>query len=294
MESTADDAAARGASREAISFHYDVGDDFFRLWLDPQLVYTCALWGPRPEDLSLEAAQAAKIDYFAEALALRAGARVLDIGCGWGGALERLARAHGAGCGVGLTLSANQALHLQRRASPAIEARLCDWRDYEPAEPFDAILSIEAIEAFARRGLGRGEKTAIYRELFERCHRWLKPGGRLGLQMICYGNAGPEHFDEFIGEEIFPESDLPRLSEVVEAAERRFEMVSLRNDRQDYVHTLRCWLRRLSERRAEAEQLVDAATVAKFREYLRLSWFMFQTGACDLHRVVLRRVDAPR
>lgn len=279
-----------GASPEAIASHYDVGNDFYALWLDPALIYTAALWDPADTD-TLAAAQARKIDYYARALGFRPGMRVLDIGCGWGGALRRLANVHGASAAVGLTLSESQARYIEENAAPGVIARVQSWVDYTPAEPFDAIISVEAIEAFARQNLSRAEKVAIYRALFERAQRWLKPGGCFGLQMIAYGSVGPEKFDRFIAEEIFPQSDLPRLSEVMEAAEGLFEPVSVINDRAHYARTLRSWSSRLKEGRAAARALVGDAVVKRFEDYLRLSWHMFATGACDLHRIVFRRID---
>src|SRR5665213_1580835 len=218
---------AHGASPAAVTSHYDLGNDFFALWLDPEMVYTCAMWS-------------------------------------------------GAG------------------AAPGLDVRVQSWVDYEPDAPFDAIVSVEAIEAFARRGLSREEKVRIYRSLFERVRGWLKPGGVFGLQMITYGQVGPERFDDFIAAEIFPESDLPRLSEVIEASEGLLELVSLRNDRGDYVRTLRLWLAALKAQRAAACEVVGPAAVKRFEDYLRLSWRMFASGACDLHRLVLRRTDSPR
>jgi cyclopropane-fatty-acyl-phospholipid synthase len=285
---------ASGASAAAIQAHYDVGNDFFARWLDERLVYTCALWSSGDPGQTLEAAQAAKIDFFWDRLLKAPGGRVLDIGSGWGGALARGVEQHGVCEGVGLTLSAAQKRYVDSLGSPEVVCIEQSWADYEPDQPFDAIVSIESIEAFVRRGLSRQEKVATYRELFERCHRWLKPGGGMGLQMIAYGAAGPEAFDSFIAEQIFPESDLPELSEVLEACAGRFEVVSLQNDRQQYVRTLRAWLGRLKAARSAAAAHVGSDTVRRFEDYLRLSWFMFADGGCDLHRVVLRRIDHPK
>jgi cyclopropane-fatty-acyl-phospholipid synthase len=279
---------SNGASAAAIAAHYDVGNAFFALWLDPALVYTCADWRGGADGLA--AAQRQKIDYYADALGFVPGARVLDIGCGWGGALTHFIRGRGAAEAVGLTLSESQAAYIAAEAVPGVTAHLTSWVDYDPDVPFDAIISIEAIEAFARQGLTRAEKVKIYRALFSRAHRWLKPGGGFGLQMIAYGSATPAQFDRFIAEMVFPESDLPFLSEVIEAAEGLFETVSLRNDRADYVRTLKTWLANLKAARPAAGALVGAAVVRRFEDYLRLSWHMFATGACDLHRIVFRRI----
>jgi cyclopropane-fatty-acyl-phospholipid synthase len=283
----------RGASAAAIRAHYDLGNDFFALWLDPELLYTCASWGPSGET-DLAAAQRAKIDYFAQNLGIGRGDRVLDIGCGWGGALRRFVAVHGAEAGVGLTLSPSQYAFVAANSGPQVSALLSGWVDYAPEIQFDGIVCIEAVEAFAKRHLARADKVAIYRAFFERCHAWLKPGRRLGLQMIAYGNARPEHFDKFIATDIFPESDLPFLSEMIEASEGLFEPITLQNDRADYVRTLRAWLAGLKAGRDAARAIVGAPTVKKFEDYLRLSWLMFDRGACDLHRIIFRRIDALR
>jgi len=287
----ADEVKRLGASAEAIGAHYDVGDAFFALWLDRTLTYTCATWA---EASGLEAAQTAKIDDLARRALVTAGARVLDVGCGWGGLLRRLVETHGVRQAVGLTLSPAQTSFARQHPLPGVEVRQEHWVDHAPVEPYDAIVSVEAFEAFARNGLSSDEKIAVYREFFRRCHEWLAPGGRLSLQLIAYGNSGPEDLDAFISGEIFPESDLPRLCEVTAACERLFEVVELRNDRADYGLTLKAWLANLTARRAEAAQLVGSDVVERFVRYLRLSRYMFEAGTCDLFRIALRRIDRPR
>ncbi len=285
---------SHGASAAAIESHYDVSNEFYALWLDPALVYTCALWEAGDAPQALGVAQQRKIDHFAAALGIREGMHVLDIGCGWGGMLRRFRQWHGAAGGVGITLSPRQAAYAAENPVQGIDVRVQSWVDYEPDRQFDAIVSIESIEAFARRHLSRDEKVRIYRALFERARSWLAPSRCFGLQAIAYGTATPEDFDSFIAESIFPESDLPRLSELIEAADGLFEVVSLRNDRQHYVLTLKSWLSRLKRERPRARALVGDDIVKRFEDYLRLSWHMFASGACDLHRVVLRRIDSPR
>jgi len=285
--------AAGGASQAAIEAHYDVGNAFYALWLDPTMVYTAAAWSADPAE-ALETAQTRKVDGHLARLGLQPGQRVLDIGCGWGGALRRATATFGAAQGVGLTLSPSQKAWIDAWGDPQLEIRLEGWEAYEPAEPFDAIMSIEAFEAFARQGLTSAQKVAIYSHFFASCHKWLKPGGKLALQVITYGNAGPEDFDSFIGAEIFPESDLPRVAEIAEAIERRFEIRSVTNDRAGYARTLRAWLANLKARRAEAVADVGEDVVVRFERYLRLSIYMFEAGTCDLLRFELARIDKPR
>jgi len=209
-----------------------------------------------------------------------------------------MVEAHGVGRAVGLTLSRAQRdwIAQQRPDHPGstIEVRLEHWADHRPGEPYDAIVSVEALEAFARHGLSSDEKVGVYREFFRRCHGWLAPGGRLSLQFIACGNSRPEDLDDFISSEIFPESDLPRLAEVFAACERLFEVVELRNDRGDYVRTLEAWRANLMMQEPVAAARFGAALVDKYARYLRLSRYVFELGTCDLFRVALRRIDRPR
>lgn len=277
-----------GASIQAIEAHYDLGNDFFALWLDPTMTYTSALWDGVD---TLEAAQLQKIDFLLEAAGARDANRLLDVGCGWGGAMRRAIERFGVQHAHGLSLSRTQSEWIPGpNPSVAIES----WEDHEPEQPYDAIISVEAFEAFARRGLDPAVKLAVYRRFFDRCHAWLKPGGRLALQVIAYGNAGPEDFDEFIAAEVFPESDLPTFAELAGAIHRRFEVVTLHNRRQDYARTLRAWLANLKANRASAVELQGEAVVKRFEQYLRLSIFMFEKGTCDLFQFQLRRIDHPR
>jgi cyclopropane-fatty-acyl-phospholipid synthase len=284
------------ASRRAIARHYDTGNDFFRLWLDPAtLAYSCALYADtaEPGEEDLETAQRRKLEFFLRGAGCAGAGRVLDVGCGWGGALRR-ALALGAREAVGLTLSEAQAGFIEADPRPGLRVLREGWAEHAPDEPYDAIVSVEAFEAFARLGLPPERKALAYRSFFERCWRWLRPGGRLGLQTIAYANADAGDFDDFIASEVFPEQDLPHLRELAGACERLFEVVLLRNDRLHYAATLRDWLSRLKGRRAEAVALVGEATVVRFERYLRLSAFMFEAGNCALYRLLLRRIDRPR
>jgi cyclopropane-fatty-acyl-phospholipid synthase len=284
------------ASRQAIALHYDTNNDFFRLWLDPEtMAYSCALYADEVEPGSeeLERVQRRKIDFYLCRAGAAGAERVLDVGCGWGGALRRALQL-GAREAIGLTLSEAQADFIESRPQPGLRVLREGWAEHAPEQPYDAIVSVEAFEAFARLGLPEDRKALVYRSFFERCWRWLRPGGCVGLQTIAYSNADAGDFDDFIATEIFPESDLPHLHELALAWQRLFEVVVLRNDRLHYVATLYDWLARLKARRAEALALVGEKTVVRFERYLRLSAFMFETGNCALYRVILRRIDQPR
>ncbi len=275
-----------GASPEAIQAHYDVGNDFYRLWLDPSLTYSCALWdGP---DDTLEAAQQRKLAYMA-APALGSGAsRVLDVGCGWGGLLAKLSEA-GVGQTVGLTLSEKQRDHVRSLALPGAEVRLESWRDHRPEAPYDGIVSVGAFEHFADLDLSESERLAVYRSFFEACHDWLPPGGTLMLQTIAYGPAPAPASRRGLFLEIFPESDLPRPYEIFQASGDLFEVAAYRNDREHYIRTLRAWHQNLRARRAEAIAAVGRDTVDFYLRYFVAASLMFANKYAVLLRFKMIR-----
>lgn len=282
-----------GASPVAIQHHYDVGNAFFRLWLDETLSYSCALWNG--DDDTLRAAQERKLDYFARASGAVGAQRVLDVGCGWGGMLDRLVEHHGARRAVGLTLSVAQAEHLSERRDDRYEVRVENWADHRPAQPYDAIISIGSFEHFARFGMPRRERVAAYRHFFESCRRWLPPGGRLAVQTNVKGNnlrMSRQTAQDmlFIIRRIFPESVLPLVSETVEASEGLFDVVSARNDPAHYARTCQEWLSRLVAHRAQATRLVGAATVSDYERYLNAGVDAFDNRHLGLLRIVFERL----
>nr|WP_199349880.1 cyclopropane-fatty-acyl-phospholipid synthase family protein [Nostoc flagelliforme] len=280
-----------GASAEAIQHHYDASNDFYRLWLDTTNTYSCALW---EENDNLESAQLRKIDFHIIQSRARQARRVLDVGCGWGSTLQRLVERHGVKHAVGLTLSKSQAEWIASFNHPGIEVKLESWSDHSPKEPYDAIISIGAFEHFAKANLSNTKKVEGYCKFFQRCHECLKPGGWMSLQTIAYGNICKEDMSPFIANEIFPESDLPRLADIAKATEGIFEIVALRNDRNDYKRTSQFWLSKLKANRAEAVNLVGEEVVVRYIKYLSLFSIGFHTGTMDLLRITMRRIDKPR
>lgn len=291
--------AVRGASPEAIRHHYDVGNDFYRLWLDPTLTYSCALWSENDHDDMLEIAQRRKIEHHAQWARAHDAERVLDIGCGWGAVLKHLVEEHGVRHAVGLTLSREQAEWIASFNHPGIEVRPESWTEHAPAQPYDAVVSIGAFEHFARPEWNDEQKLAAYRAFFTRCHGWLRPGAWLSLQTIAYGDVDHTRFRassqvQFIVREIFPESELPTLGQILQASEGLFEVVALRNDREDYERTCRVWCRRLTAQRRQAVAAAGAEVVARYVRYLRLSAASFQFGQTCLLRLAFRRLDGRR
>ena len=285
--------AIRGASPEAIQSHYDVGNDFYQLWLDSSMSYSCALWDG--ENDALEAAQLRKIDYHITQARAANRRRVLDIGCGWGAVLRRLTTVHGVEQAVGLTLSGEQEEWAAANANPRIEVHRESWVDHVPAAPYDAIISIGAFEHFARPDWTATRQIEAYRQFFSQCRDWLRPGGRLSLQTIAYGNLDREETRSspnrsFLLGEIFPETDLPTLSSILAACDGLFEIVTLRNDREDYERTCRVWFERLLKRRPEAVAAAGEAATARFIRYLKLSAILFNQGHTNLLRIAFRRL----
>jgi len=280
---------AGGASAGAIQFHYDLSDAFYRLWLDPQMIYSAALF---EDDDTLEAAQLRKLDYHIEQARATGRGRVLDVGCGWGAMLQRLVSKHGVKQATGLTLSRAQAEKIRADALPGVDVRLEGWTDHKAAAPYDAIISVGAFEHFVRPNLSSEEKIAIYREFFQFCHDSLRPKGRLSLQSISFGTLRAGQIDPFIADMIFPESDLPYAWEILQAADGLFEVVQLRNDRAHYRKTCREWYRNLELRRAEAIALVGEAKVADYERYLRISIASFALRALGLLRITFERLES--
>jgi cyclopropane-fatty-acyl-phospholipid synthase len=280
----------QGASPAAIRHHYDIGNEFYALWLDPTLSYSCALWEGDAD--TLEAAQERKLDYLAQEAGAAGATSVLDIGCGWGGLLRRLVERHGVGRVVGLTLSEQQAAYLAARTDYRYDVRVENWVDHRPATPYDAIVSIGAFEHFARYGMSRAERLTAYLKFFAACRDWLPDGGRLALQTNVRGNNVRMNRQtvlemRFIIRHVFPESVLPWPSEILEASERLFDVVSVRNDPGHYERTCQEWLTRLAANRQQAIELVGAVTVASYERYLTAAVKAFTKRHLGLMRIIL-------
>jgi cyclopropane-fatty-acyl-phospholipid synthase len=291
----------QGASAEAIQSHYDRGNDFYALWLDPTRSYSCALW--EGSDDTLQAAQERKLDHLATGARVQGAARVLDVGCGWGGMMRRLVERHGVSEVVGLTLANEQAAYIGTFADERYDVRVQNWIDHAPASrdgstdvtaPYDAIVSIGAFEHFADFGLNRGGRVEAYRRFFASCHEWLPPGGRLALQTNVKGNNVKLDRQTvkdllFICDQIFPESELPWTSEIIEAAERKFDVVSARNDADHYARTCQEWHDNLVANEPAAIEMVGEARVADYVRYLRASVGGFRNRHLGLMRIVFER-----
>jgi cyclopropane-fatty-acyl-phospholipid synthase len=281
--------AEGGASPEAIQAHYDVSNDFYALWLDPTMAYSCALWEAGD---TLEQAQLRKLDFHLTQAQATNKSNLLDVGCGWGALLDRAVTGYNVKKAVGLTLSQAQADWVTDSLRDSVSVLLESWRDHRPSAPYDAIVSIGAFEHFAKAGLSKTAKAEAYRSFFRWCHDNSTADCDLSLQSIVYENYDEENPNPFV-EEIFPESELPRVSEILAACDGLFEVVALRNDRAHYAKTLQCWYASLRKNREAAIAIVGESVYKKYEKYLGVFVVGFHTGTVNLTRIKARKIAKP-
>lgn len=278
-------ATTYGGSAQGIREHYDMPDRFWEVVLGPSMTYSSALFDAGDQ---LDAAQERKVRWHLDRAAARG--RVLEVGCGWGTLLERAAARPGVTRAVGLTLSETQFAYVRARKGASVDVRLENWARYKPDAPFDSIVSIGAFEHFAKPTETLEEKRAVYRDFFGRCRSWLNPSGRLTLQTIAFGTMRREEASGFMNDIIFPESDLPTLSDIVESSSNLFELVEMRNDRLHYAETLDAWARNLRRARGTAVDVVGEDRVRNFERYLKMSSIGFRMGKISLLRFAMRPI----
>jgi cyclopropane-fatty-acyl-phospholipid synthase len=276
--------------RRAVTLHYDVSNDFYRLWLDRRMVYSCAYFTSQAEELDV--AQERKLDYLCRKLRLRPGQRLLDIGCGWGALVIHAAKHFGVRA-KGLTLSEPQAEWARARIAEAglTHEATIDFRDYretasDGSQLYDAIVSVGMAEHVGR------EKLVDY---FSAAHRALTPGGVFLNQAIGEGVvARPDNRNgSFIERYVFPDGDTPPLPIMLRAAESAgFEIRDVENLREHYALTLRHWLGRLETHHAEALSFVDEATYRVWRLYLAGSGHGFRRGHIAVYQTLLAKLDS--
>jgi cyclopropane-fatty-acyl-phospholipid synthase len=277
---------------EEVQAHYDLSDDFFRLFLDPTMTYSCAYWD-RMRDISLEEAQVRKIDLALGKLGLRAGMTLLEVGCGWGSTMRRAIEKYDVNV-IGLTLSEHQAGHVQELFDAMNTARsrrvlLQGWEQFD--EPVDRIVSIGAFEHF---GYDR------YDDFFEKAYRVLPDNGVMLLHTITM--LTPQQmaerdlpmteqvasFTEFIGKEIFPGGQLPPI-EMVEfhASKMGFNLKRRQSLQLHYARTLDHWAEALEARHAEAVEIQSEEVYQRYMRYLTGCADAFRKGYIDINQFTL-------
>lgn len=271
--------------RQSIKYHYDVGNAFYKLWLDPLLVYSCAHF--EHPDMSLAEAQEAKLDLICRKLRLQPGETLLDVGCGWG-ALLRWAAQHYGVKGYGITLSEEQLVFNQQQnqaegLADQIQVDLLDYRDLPSDGRFDKIVSVGMIEH-----VGLKNYPVYFKSLIDA----LKPGGLFLNHGINSANKwrGVSVGEQFINRYIFPDGELIRLSTtLLEAEKAGWEVVDVDAWRPHYAKTLRHWSKNLDEASEEAIALVGERQVLLWKLYLVGSTLAFESNDIGVNQTLLRK-----
>ena len=277
------------SDREAISHHYDVSNDFYKLFLDERMVYSCAYFHS-PDD-TLEAAQAQKLDHICRKLRLQPGERFLDIGCGWGALVIWAAKHYGVHA-HGITLSKEQLAEAKARiAAEGLEDRITvELRDYRALEGqgvYDKISSVGMFEHVGLANLAQYNATV---------HRVLKANGLFLNHGITHEEDGWQKSvdTEFINRYVFPDGELDRVSNIQSGMEKaNFEIQDVENLRIHYARTLRHWVTRLEKNHDEATIYVSEATYRVWRLYMAASALEFESGGTGIYQILAsRRPDA--
>lgn len=290
-------AHTRARDAEAVRFHYDVGNDFYALWLDSHMVYSCAYFPTGTEDL--DTAQEAKLEHLCRKLRLQPDEHLLDIGCGWGGLILYAAQHYGVRA-TGVTLSESQAALARERIRAAglenrVRVEVRDYRDLT-GEQFDKIVSVGMFEHVGRT------KLTVY---FRQAYRLLKPGGLFlnhGIVVtspsLLPGAAARIaglfwRQNSFIQRYVFPDGELVRPHEALGHAERQgFETRDVESLREHYALTLRHWVQRLETRHAEAVRLVGENTYRVWRFYMGGVAWAFAAGRIGVTQMLFAKPDA--
>lgn len=288
---------SRQRDRAAIQYHYDVSNEFYALWLDKRLTYSCAYFERGDEDINT--AQEAKYDLICRKLRLRPGERLLDIGCGWGGLMIFAAERYGVEA-TGVTLSARQAEVARERAAAAglgdrVRVLLEDYRNLPTGLPFDKIASVGMFEHVGRPKLP---------EYFATARRLLKTGGLF----LNHGIAAQHDFQSparraldrelrartsFIWNYVFPDGELVPISESLGVAERAgWEVRDVESLREHYAMTLRHWNRRLAAHEEEAKRLVGEETYRVWRIYMAGAAYSFTHERISVYQALFAKPDS--
>lgn len=273
-------------SRENVRHHYDLGNDFYRLWLDESMTYSCAYWDDECE--TLDQAQRAKYDHICRKLHLRAGERLVDIGCGWGGMLAHAAAEYGVE-GVGYTLSDEQHTYANQRLKdlglhPRVRVDLADYRDIKGK--FDKFVSIGMFEHVGKE---------YYGVFFEKVHELLVDGG-IGL-LHTIGKDKDGDTDPWVATYIFPGGYVPTLAQIAQSmGEHDLAITDVENLRLHYARTLDAWAAEFEAHEAEIQERLGDSFVRMWRFYLNGSSAGFKWGDSRVFQVAFTnglRSDLP-
>lgn len=273
-------SSSKKNQKKEVSSHYDIGNDFYKLWLDDTLSYSCAYF--KNEDDTLYQAQVNKVDYILKKLCLKEGMTLLDVGCGWGFLLIEAAKKYKIK-GTGITLSKEQYHEFQKRISDEgledfLTVELMDYRDLPKSGlMFDRVVSVGMVEHVGRDNY----------QLFLDCvKKVLKPGGLFLLHFI---SALAEHpGDPWIRKYIFPGGMVPSLREIISCmSKEQFHTLDVENLRLHYNKTLLCWKENYQEHLEEIRKMFDDKFVRMWDMYLASCAATFHNGIIDLHQILV-------
>jgi cyclopropane-fatty-acyl-phospholipid synthase len=274
---------SRERDRQAISYHYDLPAEFYALWLDSTMVYSCAYFSSPDEDLDL--AQRHKLDYICRKLRLRPGERLLDIGCGWGSLIMHAASNYGVDA-VGITISVPQAeLARQRLRAAGLNHRcrveVADYRDIEHDLPYDKLVSVGMFEHVGER---------LLPGYFRCAWNLLRPGGVFLNHGISYSATYRRRGASFIDHYVFPDGELVPINTSLRAAELSgFEVRDVESLREHYALTLHHWVQRLDAHSAKAHQIADDTTYRIWRLYMAGAAHAFRRDRLNLYQTLLAK-----
>ncbi len=272
--------------RQAVAYHYNRSNDFYALWLDSRMIYSCAYF-MTPED-DLDTAQEQKLEYICRKLRLRPGERLLDIGCGWGGLVIYAAQHYGVEA-YGITLSEPQVELAQRRIEEAgltgkCKVEIRDYREVTEANSFDKIVSVGMFEHV-------GE--SLLPTYFKQAWQLLRPGGVFLNHGIASDSIdAAKAKTSFVNHYVFPDGELLPINSTLRAAEASgFEVRDVESLREHYMLTLRHWVQRLETHAEEARKLTNDVTYRIWRLYMSGSAHGFQTGSNNIYQTLLTKPD---
>ncbi len=272
---------SRRRDRQAVTFHYDISNDFYSLWLDRRMIYSCAYFSNPEQDL--DTAQLGKLDYICRKLRLQRGERFLDIGCGWGGLIIHAAGMYGVKA-TGITLSRPQAALaneriLQAGLSDRCSVKVLDYREMDEPQGFDKLASVGMFEHVGESML------PVY---FRQAWLLLRPGGTFLNHGIACRTDLADRGASFIDRYVFPDGELVPVSTTLRIAENiGFEVRDVESLREHYALTLRQWVRRLEAHRDEAIRLTGEFTYRVWRLYMSGAAYGFDMGRNNIYHSLL-------
>ena len=282
-----------GSTKEEVQVSYDVSNEFFRLWLDERMNYTCGVFEGTD---NLEEAQLKKLGVIHDFAHINPNKRVLDVGCGWGANIEYLALDRGVKDVVGVTLSSAQFEEIKRRNVPGVTAQCMDFFNFTTDTKFDALTSICMIEHVVSPEEAReGKAVERYRSYFKKAYELTNKGAWFGLQTILR-NFVPRTKEDirdvgWVTYKIFPGGITPRMEDIVAAVNPYWEVVEVKTRREDYGKTCWHWRDRLRKNETLVRERWGAEVFEDYDRYLTTCVRAFDKHYQSLAQWSLRRID---